>query len=352
MQPQATSVFPTRKTFSSTVLPATDRVLGALLGLAVGDALGATLDFIEPESPPFPELARGPHVDVIGGGPFRLARGQVTSGTQMACCLATSIRARGRLEVHDVAARYTAWQEHAFHIDEPTAAALNAIREGMPIGIVGSRQVLGVSPRRIADHGSLARTAPIGVLLACEPSTRRAASLADSSLTHPDPRSRLACAAFNAALSRGVLGFATPHALLTAAREELRHAAHTLFYEGEEELATAVEELEQDLTAAEQDDPELYGPSLHIHRTARSVSVALRLAFWEILHAPSFRDALIDAVNRGGEAHTNGAITGALAGALWGASAIPEEWRRAVVGAVPLEDGPLRSLYHPVALLQ
>jgi ADP-ribosylglycohydrolase len=70
------------------------------------------------------------------------------------------------------------------------------------------------------------------------------------------------------------------------------------------------------------------------------------------LHAPSFEAALIDVVNRGGDADTNGAITGALLGARHGAAAIPDRWRAAVMSA--LDDappGPFRDTYHPRAFV-
>ena len=93
----------------------------------------------------------------------------------------------------------------------------------------------------------------------------------------------------------------------------------------------------QDLRFAAADDPRLEGISsgggLDILAQAGFVRVAFRLAFWELLHAPSFEAALIDVVNRGGDADTNGAITGALLGAHFGEEAIPQGWRAAVLGA-------------------
>src|SRR5215831_18171931 len=93
-----------------------DRAQGALLGLACGDALGTTLEFSELDGPPFPMLARGPHRNITGGGPFGVLPGQVTDDTQMACCLAASLHERGQFDVSDVGRRYVEWTGHAFDI--------------------------------------------------------------------------------------------------------------------------------------------------------------------------------------------------------------------------------------------
>jgi len=198
------------------------------------------------------------------------------------------------------------------------------------------------------------RTAPIGVFFAHDPTLRRAAALADSMLTHYDPRCRLACAAFDTAIAHGVLGSDRPATLLEAARHELWHAAAALRAEGGEgaaALSGAIHDIEEDLNLAAQDDPGLNGPAVHIHRHQGSVRVAFRLAFWELLHAPSWLAGIVDVVNRGGDADTNGAIAGALLGSLYGESAIHEPWRKLVLEAVPREPGPLRDVYHPKALL-
>jgi len=331
--------------------PSQERSRGALLGLAVGDALGATLEFSEPRAPPFPTLARGPHREVLGGGPFRLVPGQVTDDTQMACCLAASLRARDRFDCDDVAARYAAWQEVAFDIGTQIAAALNAIREGTPPRRAGF-DVWKRAAHRPAGNGSLMRTAPIAVLLTTA-GARREAALADAAITHFDPRCRLACAAFDAAVAAAVEADASPEAMREAALRELAPAATALRAVGSDErdVGGAARALAEDLALAGEDDPRLHGHDVHLHRTRGFVRVAFRLAFWELLHVPCFEEALVDVVNRGGDADTNGAIAGALLGAAHGESAIPARWREKVLAAVPREQGPLRDLYHPRALL-
>src|SRR5689334_22985960 len=104
-----------------------DRARGCVLGLAVGDALGTTHEFERLQAPAFPALATGPLRTITGGGPFGVERGQVTDDTQLACCLASSLLATGRLDPEDLGARYLEWKRHAFDIGQQTALSLRAI---------------------------------------------------------------------------------------------------------------------------------------------------------------------------------------------------------------------------------
>jgi hypothetical protein len=118
-----------------------------------------------------------------------------------------------------------------------------------------------------------------------------------------------------------------------------------------QEVTTATADVKEDLSVANQNDPLLYWPELHMHRKLDHVRVAFRLAYWELWHAPSFEAALIDVVNRGGDSDVNGAVTGALLGAFYGEEAIPKEWRQTVLEALNLRAGPLWTHYHPRDLL-
>ncbi|BDG08598.1 ADP-ribosylglycohydrolase family protein [Anaeromyxobacter paludicola] len=335
--------------------PARSRARGAVLGLAVGDALGTTLEFTTPAPCSFRALISGPHDELTGGGPFSLEAGQITDDTQMASCLALSLRERRGFDADDVASRYLAWRDHAFDIGSQTSAALAAIANGTRPADAGREVWQGRHPRP-AGNGSLMRTAPIGVAFAMDPAARRDAALRDSALTHYDPRCLLACTAFDAALAAAITGAAgTREEVLAAAREELEPALLALRGAPgltDQEVREAAEALAGDLHLASRSDPLLYGPDLHLHTHQGFVRVAFRLAFWELLHAPDFRSGLVDVVNRGGDADTNGAIAGALLGAFFGAAAIPRRWTERVLGALEDRPGPLRDLYHPRRLLE
>lgn len=332
------------------------RARGALLGLAVGDAFGAPLRSRLFVAPTFPTLADGPYMQPSGGGPLELRKGQVSDETQLATCLAWSLRTLRCYDASDAMRRYRAWAPHAVEISDPQVKeVLEEIEEsGLPAATSG-RRVWIRGGRQQAGNGSLARTAPIGVFFADDDRARMEASFEDSALTHFDPRCQLACAAFNAALAHAVMAEdVRPEDLVTAAQSGLSVASAALGrLQGDyvQEVTKANTLLREDLTLARRDDPELYGPTVHMHRHAGLVRVAFRLAFWELLHAPSFEAALVDVVNRGGDTDTNAAVTGALLGAFHGEEAIPLPWRKAVLDAFSNVGGPLWHTYHPRQLL-
>jgi ADP-ribosylglycohydrolase len=361
-----------------------ERARGALLGLAVGDALGPTYEFEPLEQRDYPVLATGPATDIVGGGPFEVAPGAITDDTQMAVCLARSLAEHGRLDVEDVGRRYVAWSAGAFDIGNQTHDALGRIRTGTAAAEAGLA-TWQHSARRAAGNGSLMRTAPVAVALASRmpshprggavdpftPVVRREAAvieaaMADSAITHADPRCQLACAAFEGtapldgpgmlAVARRTLGIAAVRLAerwRTAASGGLGRGDLALPI-GREDLAAieaAHEDLSRDLDAAAADDPRVYTPELHLHRTAGFVRVAFRLAFWHCAHTPSWRDALVDVASRGGDADTNAAIAGALLGARDGASAIPTVWIDRVLTARQNGTEEWGEAHHPRHLL-
>lgn len=332
-----------------------DRARGALLGLAVGDALGTTLEFTDCGTPSFATPLLGPHADITGGGPFRVAPGQVTDDTQMATALARSLMERGGFVPQAVADAYVAWAEVAFDIGTQTSEALHKVASGQP-PLAAGHAVWLEGGRKAAGNGSLMRTAPIALFYYDDGARRREVAMAESAITHYDPRCQLACAAFDGAIAAAVYGPPrSPRELVAIAREELGMARNELAARAPadaQEIDTAAWMLAEDLDDALRDDPGLYTPSLHLGLMAGYVRVAFRLAFWQLVHARSFESALIDVVNRGGDADTNGAITGALLGAQRGASAIPRTWTDTVLGALAAGTGPIATTYHPRRLLE
>jgi ADP-ribosylglycohydrolase len=273
----------------------------------------------------------------------------------MAVCLAASLLACDRYDAGDAAARYVEWSRVAFDAGGQTRAALEAVATGTQPLDAGRAIWLASADRPPAGNGSLMRTAPIGVRFALDHRARIAASLRDSAITHFDPRCQLACVALNAAIAAAVRQRpAEPLALFEQAIAELIRAgpllarARTVSSTERREAADAILE---DLNLALEPDPRLYGGPVDLLETQGFVRVALRLAFWELYQAESFEAALVDVVNRGGDADTNAAVTGALLGAFWGEQAIPRRWRDPVLAALGGQQGPFADTYHPRRLL-
>jgi ADP-ribosylglycohydrolase len=310
-------------------------------------------------APGFPKLADGPYRDLKGGGAFELRRGQVGESGQQACVLGAGLRDLRCYDADNMLRRYLAWQGHAAGMSEYTQEIVTEILEsGLPKASA-ARRVWQRGFRRTAHNGSLARTAPIGVFFHRDAQARVQASLTDSALTHFDPRCQLACAALNGSIAHALTAGEKLKAedLITAAISGLSLASASLgrsAVEFVQEVSFATTVLKEDLAAAQQEDPLLHGPDMHVHLHAKPdhVRVAFRLAYWELLHAPSFEAGLVDVINRGGDADANGAVAGALLGAFHGEEAIPSAWRQGVLDALGTTGaGLLGSTWHPRHLL-
>jgi ADP-ribosyl-[dinitrogen reductase] hydrolase len=274
-----------------------DRVRGALLGLAVGDALGAPL---EQASPAVAATAVAGGLEMSGGGWW--APGEWTDDTAMALALAESIGARGLLDTDDVAQRYIAWaSSDGKGIGRSTRAALAgaADADDARTRARAHHETTGLA----AGNGTVMRATPIG-LVATDVAQAVDAARRDAQLTHGDPAAGVASAALCAAL----LALRAEVDPLAAAREQA--AAH-------ETVAAAL-----DLSAPD--------PAALAGRASGPEAGACWMTLALALHAlASFDDyaaAVRWVIGLGGDTDTNAAVTGALFGARDGEQAIPPRW--------------------------
>lgn len=262
------------------------RSAGAFLGLAVGDALGATLEFLTPRE--IREQHRS-HRDIVGGGWLRLRRGQVTDDTEMALALGRSILDAGRVEATAVAESFSAWMR-----SKPVDMG-STVRRGIShYRRTGEPRVL--ENEYDAGNGACMRCLPVALAyLGADEEVVAEANRLQSHVTH----------------NNGIADLGT----LTV----IRMVQSALVY-GER---AALKCLADDLAAAEPrygyDRKRMESPSGYIVETLRAV-------FQSLIATDSFESALVDVVNRGGDADTTGAILGMIAGALYGIGAIPERW--------------------------
>ena len=275
-----------------------DRFHGCLLGLAVGDAVGTTVEFRPRGS--FP-----PVTDMVGGGPFGLEPGQWTDDTSMALCLATSLVECDGFDPLDQMQRYCRWEKEGylsstgrcFDIGNTVSQALRQFRQtGEPFS--------GSTHPRSAGNGCLMRLAPVPMFYS--PDETKAVELAGESsrTTHGAQECLEASRLFGAMLVRALAG---------ADREEI--------LTNHDDLALETSTL-QAIAAGQYQ-------SLDIDQIRGSgyVVESLTAALWCFWNTTTYAEAILAAANLGDDADTTAAICGQLAGAYYGLSGIPQPWQ-------------------------
>ncbi len=272
--------------------------LGALLGAAVGDALGAPFEFQPAGSyaKRFPKAVLGGIGEMTGGGAFNWEPGEFTDDTQMAMALAESILScRGDFEMETTWNHFVAWSKQATDIGNTTSASLG----------------------QSGGNGSVMRIAPIGIA-GVQWGRARTIEIArlQSSLTHFDPM-----AGWAAAIAAEVIRACIAGEEFTRAVSE----ATQLVEDDHRDLFT--EYLAESWTPDQSDI------------TNGVAFVCLAQAVWAVRNTSSFEEAVVAAVNLGDDADTVAAVTGALAGAVYGIQQIPARWTTYVHGTVTQPDG-------------
>ena len=284
-----------------TVISLQERFQGCLLGLAVGDAVGTTVEFAARGS--FPLVT-----DMIGGGPFRLKAGQWTDDTSMALCLATSLITVGDFDPVDQMNRYCDWYEtgylsstgQCFDIGNTVRQALHQYRSS---GIAFS----GSTHPQSAGNGCLMRLAPIPMFYFPDRQQVRHFSVQSSRTTHGATECLDASWLFGDMLCQVLAGASKTELLFSYA------ADHDC-----QQLAPSIQAIAQgnyrDKTIAQ-------------IRGSGYVVASLEAALWCFWHTENYEQAVLAATNLGDDADTTAAICGSLAGAYYGVRNIPESWR-------------------------
>lgn len=274
-----------------------DRALGAFLGLAVGDALGTTLEFRPRDTYP-------PLTDMVGGGPFGLDPGVWTDDTSMAVALAESLIAKPDFDPHDLMARFVNWWRWGVY--SPTGECFDigiTTRTALAHFESSGDAFAGSTDPRSAGNGSLMRLAPIALWgLGRHSEIMRRAARDQSRTTHAAAACLDACESFALTLTEAIRSGDFERALAAG------------------ELA-ADEPVIADVFAGswrEKARHEVASSSYVVH--------SLEAAFWCVAETECFADAVLLAANLGDDADTTAAITGQLAGALHGQGGIPSHW--------------------------
>ncbi|OOZ36859.1 ADP-ribosyl-[dinitrogen reductase] hydrolase [Solemya velesiana gill symbiont] len=266
------------------------RALGAYLGLAVGDALGATTEFLTPREI---REKHDVHNRICGGGWLHLKSGQVTDDTEMSLALGQTIIEKGEVEAKAVAEAFSEWMR-----SKPVDIG-NTVRRGI-VHYRNSGETSVQENEFDAGNGACMRSLPVAIAYwNARWDELVAASRAQSHITH---HNKQADAGTEAILQMLRLAFKN------AAKQELLDIANSLV---ESHRAYRFNRRSVD------------NPSGWIVETLQAV-------FQSFFNNDDFESILVDVVNRGGDADTTGAIAGMLAGAFYGVDAIPNYWLKAL----------------------
>jgi ADP-ribosylglycohydrolase len=297
-----------------------DRQRGALFGLAIVDALGAAVEFEMPGT--FPEVT-----GYRGGGPHGLAPGQWTDDTSMALALADSIASVG-WDLDDQARRYTTWWQkgkysvngRCFDIGITTRSALSRFLK------TSDARTSGDPSEEASGNGSIMRLAPVPIRYANLFPDRLDELVryhVESSLpTHASPQCLSACAYLGLILAGLIQGRPREEVLGPFWPPLLRLKEIYPLHKEVEEVARG--------SFRDQEPYEIVGSGY--------VVKSLEAALWAFHDARDFREAVLRAVNLGDDADTTGAVCGQLAGACWGETGIPQEWRDGLAGKEMIEE--------------
>jgi ADP-ribosyl-[dinitrogen reductase] hydrolase len=271
-----------------------DRALGAYLGLAIGDALGATLEFMTPREIALRYAGQGgQHRDIVGGGWLKLSVGQVTDDTTMSLALGAALLG-GPLDDAEAAATRIAEAFLAWWRGRPVDCG-NTCRRGIQRYLAeGSLQ--GEFNPGDAGNGALMRNLPVVLATLGDDAAFERLALAQARITHHHPLSDAAVLGIGR-LMRAVLAGARGAALATLCQDFVRR--HPAF----------------------RHDPYPGRASAYVVDTVQTV-------LHYLLAHDDFEAALLATVNRGEDADTTGALVGMLAGARCGARILPQRWLR------------------------
>jgi len=260
------------------------RATAAFLGMAVGDALGATVEFMTAS-----EIAAkyGTFRNIIGGGWLRLKPGQVTDDTEMALCIARAVVENQGWSVEGIARNFAAWLK-----SRPVDCG-DTCRKGIRAYMLHG--TLEVPPNEWdAGNGAAMRIVPAALFSLPDAELLKKYAIEQAHITHNNPLSDAACICLGEMLHLAICG--ASKARLRRQADGLVARFPTFGFEPYRGLATGY------------------------------VVDTLQTVFYWFFRGRSFEECVVGTVNQGGDADTTGAICGMLAGAYFGMEGIPRRW--------------------------
>lgn len=271
------------------------------MGLACGDALGRPVEFASSA-----EIATeyGQLTEMVGEGTWNQPAGTVTDDTEQMLCIARSIVEQQKFDPADIADRFVSWyNSNPFDIGRMTMKALSRLDTGETWDEAGQAVWERSREGQNAGNGSIMRCPPVAIRYTQNLDRLVDASKQSSQITHADPRCTHGCAILNLTLA----------GLLTDGDSPLQDALDYVATSAPDELISSLR-------------PVARGTLPEPLETSGYVIDSLQTALHDGLTAGSVEEAIVTAVNRGGDTDTIGAV----AGARFGDSDIPHRWRDAI----------------------
>ncbi|PLX40837.1 MAG: ADP-ribosyl-[dinitrogen reductase] hydrolase [Deltaproteobacteria bacterium] len=261
-----------------------DRARGCLLGAALGDALGATVEFMSRSEI---KARYGVHKKIIGGGWLYLKPGYVTDDTQMSLCVARSLVRSSGFNAVDMADAFVEWMRTG-PVDIGSTVA-QGLRRYIAKGRVAAKE-----SQWHGGNGALMRVAPVAIAALNCPDSLEEWAVGQAHITHNHPLSDTVCIAVSRMIQSALKG----RPLL-----ELLEIAHELV------------RIHPEFT---------FRP--YNGKAGGFVGETFATAFSSFYNTDNFEDCLVECVNQGGDADTTGTVAGMIAGAWYGARGLPKKW--------------------------
>ena len=280
-----------------------DRIRGALVGLALGDAIGTTLEF-EPRD------SYDPIDDLVGGGPFELEPGQWTDDTSMALCLANSLIECTGFDPLDQMKRYVRWYREGYCSSTGNCFDIGATVETALLSFESSGNPFsGSTDPCSAGNGSIMRLAPVPIYYNTGLRDAINYSGESSKTTHGAEESVAGCQLLGSVLWH-LLNGTEKNALLDQSTQAIADLGI--------KLPEKIADIGRGTFHAKQRS-EICGSGYVVD--------SLEAALWCFYQTETYRDAVLLSANLGDDADTTAAVCGQIAGAYYGYDSIPKEWK-------------------------
>ena len=286
-----------------------DRVIGGLVGVCVGDALGVPVEFVSRD-----KLKLNPIKDMVGYGTYNQPPGTWSDDSSLTLCLAESL-CKG-FNIHDIADKFIKWlyegywtpYGETFDIGNTTYIAISRLKSGVNPLDAGPKDEFS------NGNGSLMRILPLSFYLEkMKKEEQFEITHKVSRITHGHLRSQMACGIY-IQIAINLLKEDPPEIAYKKAKEI------SLDYYSREPYVYELKHFDRILKSDIRKLP------LDLIKSTGYVIDTLEASLWSFLNSKTFKDAVLTAVNLGGDTDTIGAVTGGLAGIYYGYSAIPKDW--------------------------